>query len=398
MKRSHILWLPALLLLLSGCKGENGPAPACAELAWAVAERQGYTDLAALPEEDMETYLTGRYGLVEGAWAEAAVYAADGVDAREIAVIRLTTEKDTDAVKLALRDYCVSRHGDFYGYAPEQDELVGRGRWMDWEAGGQSYVGLFICQDPSLAETTLYTYLRETVPAVETKLPDPLSTSVPPPDAGGYIPFVPPNEYDMTLYDTGSILEAWASGDVSALSPRDAAILEVAARAVEENTTEDMTDFEKELALHDWLIGWGDYDQTVHDEATPLGREDNNNPYGMLVGRYGNCLGYATTFQLLMDLTGVECITVTGATHSSTADHAWNMVKLEGEWYCVDVSWDDPVSEEQSYLSSEVTRHKYFNVTSQYMYDSYHQWDYEAVPWTAATRFFWDGTTWQLPR
>ena len=48
--------------------------------------------------------------------------------------------------------------------------------------------------------------------------------------------------------------------------------------------------------------------------------------------------------QLLMDLAGVECITVVGASSGSTSDHAWNMVRLEGEWYCVDPTWDDQVT------------------------------------------------------
>lgn len=395
-------YLSALLALalLCSCAApaeENGSAPTCAELAQAVAEGQGYTDMTALPEEDVGMCLVERYGMEEGLWADAAIYAADGVDAREIAVIRLAEETDTNAAKQALRDYCAARHRDFYGYVPDQAELVGRGRWMDWEAGGETYVGLFICGDPPCAEKNLFAYLRETVPTKETPVPEGAETSAPPPDTSGYTPFVQPNESDMTLYDTAPILAAYRSGDASALSAKDTAILEVAAKAVEESVTEDMTDFEKELALHDWLIDWVEYDQTIHDKATPQGREDNHDPYGVLAGRYGNCLGYATAFQLLMDLAGVECITVVGATHNSTADHAWNMVRLEGDWYCVDVSWDDPVFEEQSYLTSEALRHQYFNVTSQFLYENFHQWDYGEVPWATATRFFWDGTTWRLP-
>jgi len=91
--------------------------------------------------------------------------------------------------------------------------------------------------------------------------------------------------------------------------------------------------FQKELAIHDWLVEWGEYDQTVYDDPDHAGREGNRDPYGMLVGGYGICLGYATTFQLLMDLAGVECITVVGASFQSTSDHAWNMVRLDGEWY-----------------------------------------------------------------
>ena len=83
------------------------------------------------------------------------------------------------------------------------------------------------------------------------------------------------------------------------------------------------------------------------------------------------CLGFASTFQLLMDMAGVECLTVVGAAFDSREDHAWNMVRLDGEWYCVDATWDTGVPE--GYWS-------YFNVTSDYMAATDHQWDYASVP------------------
>ena len=113
----------------------------------------------------------------------------------------------------------------------------------------------------------------------------------------------------------------------------------------------------------------------------------------MLVGGYGICLGYATTFQLLMDLAGVECITVVGASYGSTSDHAWNLVRLEGEWYAVDPTWNDPTGGEN--VAGEAgsrLHHRYFNVTSDYLRDTDHQWDYLSVPEATGTRFYWDGT------
>ena len=72
-----------------------------------------------------------------------------------------------------------------------------------------------------------------------------------------------------------------------------------------------------------------------------------------------------------MDVLDIECITVVGAGFSSREDHAWNMVKIDGEWYCIDATWD----------VGSVPRHfQYFNVSSEYMALSDHQWDYEAYP------------------
>ena len=139
-----------------------------------------------------------------------------------------------------------------------------------------------------------------------------------------------------------------------------------------------------ELAVHDWLVEWGSYDRTVYDNPNHSGRTGYRDPWGMLVGGYGNCLGYSSTFQLLMDLSGVECITVVGAAFGSREDHAWNMVKLDGEWYCVDVTWDDPTG-----AARNGRHHRYFNVTSAYLRETDHQWDYRNVPEATAAAYAW---------
>ena len=107
-------------------------------------------------------------------------------------------------------------------------------------------------------------------------------------------------------------------------------------------------------------------------------------PYGGLVNHTAVCLGYATTFQLLMDLSGVECITVAGAAFASQEDHGWNMVRLNGNWYCVDVTWD------ANYREQRVTKGRekdwvYFNITSDEMAVTDHQWDYANTPEAVTT-------------
>ena len=198
----------------------------------------------------------------------------------------------------------------------------------------------------------------------------------------------------MTLYDTSAIRAAYETGDERGLSKKDAAILEKCREILAACVTEGMTDFEKELALHDWLVEHMHYDRSVHDSQTPEGLPDNKDPYGGLVGGYGICLGYAASFQLLMDLAGVECITVVGASGWSREDHAWNMVKLAGEWYGVDLTWNDTtISDPTAYSAEELSRrhHKYFNITSDELRRGNRQWDYDNVPEAAGTRFHWDG-------
>ena len=202
----------------------------------------------------------------------------------------------------------------------------------------------------------------------------------------------------MTLYDTSAILAAWESGEEEGLSEKDGAILARCREIFAGCITDGMTDFEKELALHDALLRGVHCDETVYDHDTPQGLPNNTNPYGALVEGYAICLGYAASFQLLMDLAGVECVTVVGASSRSTSEHAWNLVRLEGEWYGVDPTWNDPASWEDVPESDwDWTHHRHFNVTSDSLRQSNHQWDYLNVPEAEGTRFFWDGSG-PLPR
>ena len=202
----------------------------------------------------------------------------------------------------------------------------------------------------------------------------PAKPADPDPDYPDRVRFVPPNEEDMSLYDTSAILAAWEKRDPSGLSGDDREIYDAAEAILAEIIKDGMTEVEKEVAAYGWLVNNVDYDWTHQDALAETDRRSYG-PYGGLVDRAAVCLGYAASFQLLMDMSGVECLTVVGAAFNSTGDHAWNMVKLDGEWYCVDVTWDAN-GREQMGGSYEW---RYLNLTSDEMGKN-HQWDYANTP------------------
>jgi len=62
--------------------------------------------------------------------------------------------------------------------------------------------------------------------------------------------------------------------------------------------------------------------------------------YGCLVEGEANCEGYAKAFSLLAKKLGMESIVVTGTTDKGE-NHAWNQVKVNNEWFNIDVTWAD---------------------------------------------------------
>ncbi len=119
--------------------------------------------------------------------------------------------------------------------------------------------------------------------------------------------------------------------------------------------TQNNTPVQKATKVHNWLV------KTVNYEKT-----DNNNQYniyGAIHDKKAVCEGYARSFKYLMEKLSVPTILVSGTAKNSEGKietHAWNYVKIEENWYAVDVTWDDPIMlNEQSSLTSE-EKYKYF--------------------------------------
>lgn len=129
-------------------------------------------------------------------------------------------------------------------------------------------------------------------------------------------------------------------------------------------TTASMSTREKVKAVHDWLCIHVAYDYDNYlNHSIPRSSYDIQGPiyYGKAV-----CQGYALTFQAFMDVLGIESEFIGGyATNSSghTGSHAWNKVKVDGIWYWIDVTWDDPVPDSPGI----VYWYKYFLISEEQM-------------------------------
>ena len=377
MKKRVCACLLACLLCLSGCGREPEEASGwtALQMARAILASQGAAEaVTELDGADFAAYAGQCYQLDPRQVEDGAVLAAGGVSALESAVLRLT--EDGAQAAEALEDYIAARAGAFTGYAPEQAAIlahstaVSRGR----------YAALLICSDPAEARAA-FNACFEGPPAEEP--PVPLAPRPQEPPVSGE------EEQDGGWrYDRQRLLSAWEEGGTG-LADRDQVILQSCRDLLGEIITEEMSDYEKELADPDWMIARAEYDQAALSslpgaQPTP----DSDNPYGFFTGRAAICTGYTSTFQLLMDLLDIECVTVEGTAYNGTEDHAWNMVRLDGDWYCVDVTWDDPVS---STPVSPAAAHMYFNVTSDFMRQFGHQWDEEGVPAAEAGAWAWRG-------
>ncbi|SEK46507.1 transglutaminase domain-containing protein [Ruminococcus albus] len=180
-------------------------------------------------------------------------------------------------------------------------------------------------------------------------------------------------EEEDTLYDWTPISKAYLAGDPSGLDEMQTEIYKRASYVIDKVITDDMDDYAKELAIHDFIVQNVTYDINMLGIFEDHG-EHAADPYGALVDGKCICSGYTTTFNMFMDMLEIPCTSTLAAADANEA-HAWNMVQINGHWYYMDVTWDDPVPD----TKGRPEQHKYFNTSKEVMADR-HLWDSSSDP------------------
>ncbi|MCR5006844.1 MAG: hypothetical protein K6A77_13175 [Clostridiales bacterium] len=93
-----------------------------------------------------------------------------------------------------------------------------------------------------------------------------------------------------------------------------------------------LSDYEKELYIYRYVIKNNTYDRTTTNAE---------NPYGLLIENRAKCDGISLTFKWLMDRAGIPNYILTGRLLDDSDGHAWNVVKIDGSWYDLDITHDD---------------------------------------------------------
>ncbi len=120
--------------------------------------------------------------------------------------------------------------------------------------------------------------------------------------------------------------------------------------------------YDRELYIHDYIVNRCVYGSSELDSTA----------YGCLIDSRAVCTGYAYSAMLALNFAGIETVVISGKATSDnkTELHLWNMVKLDGEEYFLDVTWDDP-----DFDKSVSPSHLYFNVTESFISETHSDFD-----------------------
>ena len=115
------------------------------------------------------------------------------------------------------------------------------------------------------------------------------------------------------------------------------------------NSKTDGSEYAKALWLHDWLLDQLEYDNTLKWSSAE----------SALTRKLGTCQSYESAYAKLLTAAGIE----NSETRDTYDGHTWNAVKLDGQWYQTDCTWDD--SSDNWYSFDQ--RHLYFGLTDELM-------------------------------
>lgn len=134
---------------------------------------------------------------------------------------------------------------------------------------------------------------------------------------------------------------------------------------INKTITNEMSTRDKIKAIHDYIINHTEYDtlktKNINDKTY-----HSNTAYGVLIEGYGICSGYSDAMKLFLDKLNIINYKI------SNDQHIWNLVYLDGKWFHLDLTWDDPVSDKN------ITRDNYFLIdtkTLKELNDDVHYYD-----------------------
>lgn len=139
-----------------------------------------------------------------------------------------------------------------------------------------------------------------------------------------------------------------------------------------------MTDYEKIKAFHDYIINNSVYDKTLFDNGDVP--PESYATYGTLILGVGVCESYAKAMKYLLDGVGIESSIVVG--ESKNQSHAWNLVKIEEDYYHIDSTWDDPVTED----NENILQYNYFLINDDEISNT-HTWEREDYPEASGKKY-----------
>ncbi len=149
------------------------------------------------------------------------------------------------------------------------------------------------------------------------------------------------------------------------------AAIKKAEKITQDIITSSMSDYECVKAIHDYIVQNIDYGFIgINDK---YGSDLAHRAEGALLYDTAVCQGYAEAFEVLCSSVGIQAYMMYGKAGDSDGyqSHAWNIVRINGEWYQLDCTWDDPLVNGNVVKDGSNITYTYFLLTDKEMYEDH---------------------------
>lgn len=153
-------------------------------------------------------------------------------------------------------------------------------------------------------------------------------------------------EYDNLGRVTINIMKSYNQNDIELIKQR---VEQLAPTLINNN----LSAYDNILTVHNYIINTTKYDSERSDKNIMTRKSDI--AYGPLFEGYAICGGYTDLMELFLEKMNLKSFKV------SSNNHVWNAVELNGLWYHLDLTWDDPVTN----TGENILQHDYFLINSQ---------------------------------
>lgn len=178
------------------------------------------------------------------------------------------------------------------------------------------------------------------------------------------------------LYNSNfKMTKAFENNSTSRLNVEEKDVYHKLKYKAEEIKNSYSSDFDKEKAIHDYIVTTFKYGPL--DTETPPLRA--HTIVGLINDGEGVCEAYAQTFNILGKMCGLDVQCITGK--MDNISHMWNLIKLDGEYYHIDVTGDDPTPDEENRIT-----YGNFNMTDTQAALN-HTWDKTQFPQCSGTKY-----------
>ena len=118
---------------------------------------------------------------------------------------------------------------------------------------------------------------------------------------------------------------------------------------IKNNINNNMNTREKIKTFHDWIINNTRYDTNFNASTDQKSYPFHPyNAYGPLIEGYAVCSGYSDAMAIFLNKIGIKNYKISSQRNDNSEGHVWNYVLIDGTWYHIDLTWDDPVTNDKS--------------------------------------------------